>query len=164
MAPLGSGATLQRRLKGDRHGNPKHLFVDERLKGSCVYCGGPPETVDHVPSPHLERLLEKRQLTAEEEVELGRRMELGRRALRELEKGVPRSEEHDRMIERGRNVKEAMILEKAADPQISQMNADKTRPSLIVRSHLAGGARRQGKAMSRLRKSASSADEMRFLG
>jgi len=29
---------------------PKHLFVDERLKGSCVYCGGPPETVDHVPS------------------------------------------------------------------------------------------------------------------
>lgn len=30
--------------------DPKHLFVDERLKGSCVYCGGPPETVDHVPS------------------------------------------------------------------------------------------------------------------
>ncbi len=29
--------------------DPKHLFVDERLKGSCVYCGGPPETVDHVP-------------------------------------------------------------------------------------------------------------------
>jgi hypothetical protein len=57
-----------------------------------------------------------------------------------------------------------MILEKAVDPQISQMNADKTRPSLIVRSRLAGGARRQGEAMSRLRKSASSADEMRFLG
>lgn len=30
--------------------DPKHLFVDERLKGSCVYCGGSPETVDHVPS------------------------------------------------------------------------------------------------------------------
>jgi hypothetical protein len=57
-----------------------------------------------------------------------------------------------------------MNLEKAVDPQISQMNADKTRPSLIVRGHLAGGTRRQGKAMSRLRKSASSADEMRFLG
>jgi hypothetical protein len=56
------------------------------------------------------------------------------------------------------------ILEKAADPQISQMNADKTRPFLIVRTHLASGTRRQGKAMSRLRKSALSADEMRFLG
>lgn len=30
--------------------DPKHLFVDERLKGICVYCGGPPETVDHVPA------------------------------------------------------------------------------------------------------------------
>lgn len=30
--------------------DPKHLFVDERLKGSCVYCGGRPDTVDHVPS------------------------------------------------------------------------------------------------------------------
>lgn len=50
MASLGSGATLQRRLKGTRHGDPKHLFVDERLKGSCVYCGGRPDTVDHVPS------------------------------------------------------------------------------------------------------------------
>ncbi len=49
-------------------------------------------------------------LTAEEEVELGRRMELGRRALRELEEGVPRSEEHDRIIERGRNAKETMIM------------------------------------------------------
>lgn len=28
---------------------PKHLFVDERLTGMCVYCGGPPETRDHVP-------------------------------------------------------------------------------------------------------------------
>lgn len=30
--------------------NPKHLFVDERLTGMCVYCGGPAETRDHVPS------------------------------------------------------------------------------------------------------------------
>lgn len=30
--------------------DPKHLFLDERLKGRCTYCGGPPETVDHVPS------------------------------------------------------------------------------------------------------------------
>ncbi len=49
-------------------------------------------------------------LTTEEEVELGRRMELGRRAQRELEEGVPRSEEHDRIIERGRSAKETMIL------------------------------------------------------
>lgn len=49
-------------------------------------------------------------LTAEEEVELGRRMELGRRAQRELEEGVPRSEEHDRIIERGRSAKEMMIM------------------------------------------------------
>ncbi len=49
-------------------------------------------------------------LTAEEEVELGRRIELGRRAQRELEEGVPRSEEHDRIIERGRSAKETMIM------------------------------------------------------
>jgi len=49
-------------------------------------------------------------LTAEEEVELGRRMELGRRAQRELEEGVPRSAEHDRIIERGRRAKETMIM------------------------------------------------------
>jgi hypothetical protein len=30
--------------------DPKHIFVDERLKGRCVYCGGAPETADHVPS------------------------------------------------------------------------------------------------------------------
>lgn len=30
--------------------NPKHyLFVDERLLGRCVYCGGPAESRDHVP-------------------------------------------------------------------------------------------------------------------
>lgn len=28
----------------------KHLFVDERLKGICVYCGDRPDTRDHVPS------------------------------------------------------------------------------------------------------------------
>jgi hypothetical protein len=30
--------------------DPRHLFVDERLKGVCVYCGAHPDTVDHVPS------------------------------------------------------------------------------------------------------------------
>lgn len=54
--------------------------------------------------------LSSKLLTAEEEVELGRRMELGRRAQRELEEGVPPSSEHDRLIERGRNAKELMII------------------------------------------------------
>jgi RNA polymerase primary sigma factor len=56
------------------------------------------------------RNLSARLLTAEEEVELGRRMELGRRALHEIEEGVPRSEDHDRIIERGRSAKETMIM------------------------------------------------------
>lgn len=56
------------------------------------------------------RNLSSKLLTAEEEVELGRRMELGRRALNEIEEGVPRSEEHDKIIERGRNAKETMIM------------------------------------------------------
>ena len=30
--------------------DPRHLSVDERLMGACVYCGGPAETHDHVPS------------------------------------------------------------------------------------------------------------------
>lgn len=30
--------------------DPKQLFFDERFKGFCVYCGGPGETRDHVPS------------------------------------------------------------------------------------------------------------------
>jgi hypothetical protein len=34
--------------------DPKHyLFVDERLLGRCVYCGGRPDTRDHVPSKIL---------------------------------------------------------------------------------------------------------------
>lgn len=34
--------------------DPKHyLFVDERLLGRCVYCGGMPDTRDHVPSKIL---------------------------------------------------------------------------------------------------------------
>jgi hypothetical protein len=34
--------------------DPRHLFVDERLKdGGCVYCGAPSDTVDHVPSKVL---------------------------------------------------------------------------------------------------------------
>lgn len=33
--------------------DPRHLFVDERLSGACVYCGDEPETRDHVPSKVL---------------------------------------------------------------------------------------------------------------
>ncbi len=34
--------------------NPEHyLFVDERLLGKCAYCGGTPDTRDHVPSKIL---------------------------------------------------------------------------------------------------------------
>ena len=33
--------------------DPRHLFADQRLSGFCVYCGGPPDTVDHVPSKVL---------------------------------------------------------------------------------------------------------------
>jgi len=29
--------------------DPRHLFMDERLTGMCVYCGAQPETRDHVP-------------------------------------------------------------------------------------------------------------------
>jgi len=30
--------------------DPRHLFVDQRLTEMCVYCGGSPNTKDHVPS------------------------------------------------------------------------------------------------------------------
>jgi hypothetical protein len=30
--------------------DPKKLFIDERLKGICAYCGARPESRDHVPS------------------------------------------------------------------------------------------------------------------
>jgi len=33
--------------------NPRHLFVDSRMTGLCAYCGGDPETRDHVPSKIL---------------------------------------------------------------------------------------------------------------
>jgi|ERR1035441_557231 hypothetical protein len=33
--------------------DPKHLFADERLGCGCVYCGGAPNTRDHVPSKVL---------------------------------------------------------------------------------------------------------------
>ena len=33
--------------------DPRQLFVDERLAGLCVYCGGIPDTRDHVPSKVL---------------------------------------------------------------------------------------------------------------
>lgn len=33
--------------------DPRHLFIDERLTGRCVYCGAQPDTRDHVPSKVL---------------------------------------------------------------------------------------------------------------
>lgn len=33
--------------------DPRHLFMDERLTGMCVYCGARPETRAHVPSKVL---------------------------------------------------------------------------------------------------------------
>ncbi|SRR5260221_10625188 len=33
--------------------DPKQLFVDERLIGMCVHCGGEPDTSDHAPSKVL---------------------------------------------------------------------------------------------------------------
>jgi hypothetical protein len=33
--------------------DPRHLFIDERLTGMCVYCGAQPNTRDHVPSKVL---------------------------------------------------------------------------------------------------------------
>jgi hypothetical protein len=33
--------------------DPRHLFMDERLKGGCASCGGPADTRDHVPSKVL---------------------------------------------------------------------------------------------------------------
>jgi hypothetical protein len=35
---------------GSTHMEPKKLFADSRLSGFCVYCGGQPDTRDHVPS------------------------------------------------------------------------------------------------------------------
>lgn len=29
--------------------DPRQLFLDERLRGRCAFCGGPPDTRDHVP-------------------------------------------------------------------------------------------------------------------
>ncbi len=33
--------------------DPRHLFMDDRLTGMCVYCGTQPHTRDHVPSKVL---------------------------------------------------------------------------------------------------------------
>ena len=33
--------------------DPRHLFIDERHTGMCVYCGTHPDTRDHVPSKVL---------------------------------------------------------------------------------------------------------------
>jgi len=30
--------------------DPRQLYADDRMLGACVYCGGPPETRDHIPS------------------------------------------------------------------------------------------------------------------
>jgi hypothetical protein len=30
--------------------DPRHLYADDRMLGKCVYCGGAPDTRDHVPS------------------------------------------------------------------------------------------------------------------
>ena len=35
------------------HMDPKKLFIDDRLKGICAYCGGVPDSRDHVPSKVL---------------------------------------------------------------------------------------------------------------
>lgn len=33
--------------------DPRHLFMDSRLVGMCAYCGGRPDTRDHLPSKVL---------------------------------------------------------------------------------------------------------------
>lgn len=57
---------------------------------------------------HLKEMAIRR-LTFDEEIDLGRRMELGRRAQRELEGGVPASSEHTSIIERADRARELMI-------------------------------------------------------
>lgn len=56
------------------------------------------------------RRLKTKLLTADEEAELGRRIELGRRAEQELENEVPKSEQHDRIIARSVQAKKIMIV------------------------------------------------------
>lgn len=91
----------------DESDNPDEIGVPGVEAGDSVDAGvdGSYERLD----ARL-RSLSSGLLTAEEEIELGRRMELGRRAQRELDEGVPRSEEHDRIIERGKSAKETMIM------------------------------------------------------
>lgn len=33
--------------------DPRHLFIDQRLVGMCIHCGGAPETRDHIPAKAL---------------------------------------------------------------------------------------------------------------
>jgi len=33
--------------------DPRHLFIDERLTGHCIYCGAEPDTREHIPSKVL---------------------------------------------------------------------------------------------------------------
>lgn len=77
--------------------------------GSTESTAGDSSTVPEGLEARL-RAMHSKLLTAEEEVELGRRMELGRRARRELERGIPVSDEHQRIIERATQATEAMIL------------------------------------------------------
>jgi RNA polymerase primary sigma factor len=56
------------------------------------------------------RSLSGKLLNAEEEIELGRRMELGRRARQELDSGVPPSDEHSRLLRRAMQAKDAMVV------------------------------------------------------
>jgi len=66
--------------------------------------------VSHAPVSVRLQNLGSKLLTAEEEVELGRRMELGRRALREIEDGVSRTCDHDEIIDLAQKAKEKMVM------------------------------------------------------
>ncbi|MCA8203110.1 sigma-70 family RNA polymerase sigma factor [Burkholderia sp. AU33545] len=56
------------------------------------------------------RNMSSKLLNAEEEIELGRRMELGRRARQELDSGVPPSGEHSRLLRRAMQAKDTMVV------------------------------------------------------
>lgn len=50
---LGGVGTEDNLAGGTGMNDPRKLFFDERLKGSCVYCGATPGTKDHCPSKVL---------------------------------------------------------------------------------------------------------------
>ncbi|MCO8624485.1 sigma-70 family RNA polymerase sigma factor [Burkholderia multivorans] len=75
--------------------------------------GSVDETHDDAVGKRLDvrlRSLSSKLLSAEEEIELGRRMELGRRARQELDSGVPTSDEHLRLLRRAMQAKDAMVV------------------------------------------------------